>query len=115
MATWFFKAGATYTSGALGVFAASVLLILEGMERHGNSWQRLGATRHDAVLAIIRSTGGALVPVRKWHGKGGLRRWSPCTERRYGLRLEQALDAALGGKGGGVGAEPTYWTPLLDP
>jgi hypothetical protein len=55
--------GAVYSSGALPVFAAAVLLLLEAMARSGHRWSRRGhRTRHDAVLAIVRSTGQALRP-----------------------------------------------------
>ena len=83
--------GAGYTSGALPVFAASVLLLQEAIDRSGYAWQRDGRTRHEAILAIIRQTAAPLIPCVR-----PCRLLRKCKRGRYCVRLSRALEHVLG-------------------
>ena len=98
-------AGAIFTSGALGVFAAAAVLILEAMERSGYPWQRHGTTRHDALVAIVRETGLAARPPERdsrystWHqhdkrASAGSSKTASCG-LPHALHLERALERVL--------------------
>ena len=100
--------GAIFTSGALAVFAAGMVLLLEALARASSSrepawWQHPGAgggdqhhqlpeNRVDAALAIVRATAVHLSPMsfKKVQGTSRLKTLG-CPHRRSGLRLERAL------------------------
>jgi len=86
--------GAGYTSGALPVFAASVLLLLEAMDRAEYEWQREGASRHDAVLAILRKAAAPISPCASPSHCRAIHR--KCSKNRYCIQLERALVYVLG-------------------
>ena len=93
--------GAAYTSGALPVFAASVLLMQEAIDRSGYAWQRDGKTRHEAILAIIRQTAAPLSPCVAGT-RSCLKLVRKCKRGRYCIRLSRALKHILGGSKNGL-------------